>query len=625
MEYLTSSEVANLLGKSKRAVNYMCGRGEFPGAVKDGYRWQIPASCVKTKVGNGKETIDNRPIGIGKQDFESLRKTNCLYIDKTLFIKEWWEQQADITLITRPRRFGKTLNLSMMECFFSLRYHNRKDLFEGLNIWKYSEYRDLQGSFPTIHLSFAKVKEMDYQNAYIAVCQIIRELYITYGDITEKGRLSKEEASLYRETMEALKEAKQTPLVSNSLNVLSQLLFRYYGKKIIILVDEYDTPMQEAFVGGYWDEMSVFIRALFNATFKSNPYIERGMITGITRTSKESIFSDMNNPDVITTMTTKYMTAFGFTQEEVFTAMDMRGVGSEENKEAVKRWYDGFTFGTCTDIYNPWSIINYLDKGQLLNYWANTSSNTLISRLLCQANPDIKEEFKDLLEGKSIHKVIDDQIVFDQLEKREDALWSLLVASGYLKVQNVVVKGTAEADLSLTNMEVLTMFETMVSGWFQEEQYGYNGFIKALFVNDEEAMNTYMNKIVSSVFSAFDVEKREPEKFYHGFVLGLLVELRNRYEVRSNRESGFGRYDVMLMPHKGSDNAYIFEFKVRNPKREKSLEETVSSALAQMEEKRYEEELLNLGIDRERIYKYGFAFEGKQVLIGSRKRLPEEK
>ena len=380
--------------------------------------------------------------------------------------------------------------------------------------------------------------------------------------------------------------------------------------------------MQEAYVNGFWNELVAFTRSLFNATFKTNPYLERAIMTGITRVSKESIFSDLNNPEVVTTTSNKYAAAFGFTEEEVFAALEE--CGYSQSKEEVKRWYDGFSFGTYRDIYNPWSILNFLDKGKIGTYWANTSSNSLIGKLIREGNTEIKTYFEDLLKGKNICCPMDEQIVYDQLEKDPNAVWSLLLACGYLKVLRHEEKRTAGQEpiyeMCLTNEEVRDMFYLMVRGWFGQTKVEYNNFVKALLQDDIDAMNEYMNLVSQEIFSSFDVgvkpSKAQPERFYHGFVLGLIVDLTKDYVVTSNRESGFGRYDVMIEPKDVNGKAFIMEFKVFNPNREASLEEAVQNALTQIKEKNYAANLISKGIKEENIREYGFAFEGKKVLIG---------
>lgn len=560
-------------------------------------------------------------ISIGNQDFISIRKNNCFYIDKTDFIREWWENQDSVTLITRPRRFGKTLNMSMTEYFFSVNYSDMGQYFKELSIWKEERFREIQGTYPVISLSFADIKATTYESARMSIIRKLVRLYSAFDFIRSSEALNEKDRIYF----DSVGENMSDDAAAVGINYMSDYLSRYYGKKVIILLDEYDTPLQEAYVHGYWEELTAFIRSLFNSTFKTNPYMERGLLTGITRVSKESIFSDLNNLEVVTTTSEKYSTSFGFTEEEVFTVLENAGI--PEEKEHVRYWYDGFSFGNRKDIYNPWSITKYLDTGEYGTYWADTSGNALVSTLIRHSSAKIKSEMEDLLNGGEICTELDEQVIFEQLGRKRGAIWSLLLASGYLKTTRHEMDrrtGKREYFLKITNHESMLMFEEMIESWFAEEDSAYGNFKEALLAGDLDYMNQFMNQVALQSFSSFDSgtkpsENLEPERFYHGFVLGLIVDLAGKYHITSNRESGFGRYDVVMEPLQKQFDAIVMEFKVQNPAKEESLQHTVQNALLQIEEKNYDTELLARGIPKSKIRHYGFAFCGKKVLIGTDK------
>ena len=560
-------------------------------------------------------------ISIGNQDFISIRKNNCFYIDKTDFIREWWENQDSVTLITRPRRFGKTLNMSMTEYFFSVNYSDMGQYFKELSIWKEERFREIQGTYPVISLSFADIKATTYESARMSIIRKLVRLYSAFDFIRSSEALNEKDRIYF----DSVGEDMSDDAAAVGINYMSDYLSRYYGKKVIILLDEYDTPLQEAYVHGYWEELTAFIRSLFNSTFKTNPYMERGLLTGITRVSKESIFSDLNNLEVVTTTSEKYSTSFGFTEEEVFTVLENAGI--PEEKEHVRYWYDGFSFGNRKDIYNPWSITKYLDTGEYGTYWADTSGNALVSTLIRHSSAKIKSEMEDLLNGGEICTELDEQVIFEQLGRKRGAIWSLLLASGYLKTTRHEMDrrtGKREYFLKITNHESMLMFEEMIESWFAEEDSAYGNFKEALLAGDLDYMNQIMNQVALQSFSSFDSgtkpsENLEPERFYHGFVLGLIVDLAGKYHITSNRESGFGRYDVVMEPLQKQFDAIVMEFKVQNPAKEESLQHTVQNALLQIEEKNYDTELLARGIPKSKIRHYGFAFCGKKVLIGTDK------
>lgn len=621
---LTQQDIADATGIKRANIARIEGKHHAP-SIDSLMRY---AECLglKLKFGIEKEgaayAVNAGTVGIGIQSFAELREQNIFYIDKTPFIKEWWESGDHTTLITRPRRFGKTLNMSMLETFFSVKYAGRSDLFEGLSIWEEEKYRKLQGTYPVISLSFANVKDSDYETVSYRIRQIISDLYEEHDYLLQSEKLSELQKKYMERVMDNLTE-EDAPM---AINRLSKLLSRHFGSNVLILLDEYDTPMHEAYVHGFWPELSNFTRAFFYCTFKTNPYLKKAIMTGITRVGKESFFSDLNHLQVVTVTSEKYTTAFGFTPMEVFWSL--LKVGKENEMEDVKWWYDGFVFGETTEIYNPWSILNFLQKGKLAPYWTNTSSNELASKLIREGGVRIKDTFERLLQGEAVLCRIDEQLIFESLAGSEAAVLSLFLASGYIKsiwcepMDGRDLPGGPERKLVLTNNEVKITFRNIIHNWFREAQDDYPEFIQALLSGDLDQMNTHMSRLTIQLFSYFDTGNSpfgpEPERFYHGFVLGLLVELEHRYIITSNRESGFGRYDVMLEPKNQEDAAIILEFKVHRPEQEADLKATVAAALKQIEEKQYAQGLIAKGIAPERIRSYGFAFEGKTVLIGEK-------
>ena len=554
-----------------------------------------------------------REIAIGQQDYAAIIEKNSFYVDKTFFIKDWWNDPTFCTVILRPRRFGKTLTMSMMEYFFSTKHAGRADLFEGLSIWEQEEFRALQGIYPVINITLADIKEKTHEGAINEIKLIIQSIFNSFTYLADSDKLT----SIDKKRFEAHIENPAVESLARSLRFLSELLYKHHGKKVLIFLDEYDTPMQEAFSSGYWNEIVEFIKNMFNATFKTNPYLEKSLITGITRVSKESIFSDFNHVSIVSTLSKQYETAIGFTEEEVFAAMDEYGL---TEKEKVKFWYDGFNFGNHSAMYNPWSIINYLKYQEFKPYWANTSSNGLVSLVLRQASPELKMEMERLLDGKSIKTSIDEQLMFDNLTGggEDVSTYSLLLASGYM-TGTLLVNDEDEGEIyniRITNHETRRMFKSLIKKWFSGRHNQYNRFVTALLAGGLEEMNYYMANVSSNVFSFFDTGINAAENFYHAFTLGLMVELRDRYIITSNRESGFGRYDIMLEPrNKNSDDAIIIEFKVFKEMHEDTLKDTAAAALKQIEEKQYAAVLMEKGISAEKIRKYGFAFKGKEVLI----------
>lgn len=572
-----------------------------------------------------------RQIAVGQQYFRPIRENNQFYIDKTGFVAEWWKSNIPAVLITRPRRFGKSLFLDTAKTFFSNKEPNdQASIFDGLAIWKDESMHQYAGQYPVISLSFASLKPGNSAAFYNGFVSLVADVYRNFPELEISPALTETERESYRfvnawniKGADGLasdqSRDKVLSIVAAALRQLCRLLAKHYDTKVIFLLDEYDTPLQEAWVYGYWNEVLPFVRSLMNSTFKDNPYIERALISGITRICKESIFSDLNNLQVYSVVSNTYADAFGF------TVKDIGDIASEydisDRIPDLQFWYDGFTFGQRTDIYNPWSIIKFLNDREFKAHWQLTSDNSLVGEVLRRGDEGVKKTLESLIKGETVSVPITESFVFSDLNSPSEEVWGLLMATGYIRP--VSVTDDENYVVTLTNHEMLIAFKALIKRWFDRAHSDYNNFIKALELNNLEYMNMYMRRLMLSVCSYFDVSGREPERFYHGFVLGLLVALEDRYLITSNRESGLGRYDVVLEPRNPAhDHAYVLEFKVfLAPDGEKpeviqnGLLKTAADAIRQIHEKQYVTDLLKRNIRRENIFCYGFAFAGKDVRI----------
>lgn len=557
-------------------------------------------------------------VGLGYQDFRDFACGRQFYVDKTHFITQWLKKESKITLITRPRRFGKTTLLSTVRMFFDPKYKDHPEYFEDLRVWKDEESRSMFGSTPVISTSFGSCKGIDFKQSIRGMMSNLEDMYGQHEYLLESPRLSQEDKKKFEETKRGLFH-HELSYVENSIKNLGKLLYKHFEVMPIILIDEYDTPLIEAYTGGYWDEMIETCRQLFHNTFKENKFFGRAIITGVTRVSKNSLFSDLNNLEVATVTDDAYSDCFGFTEQEVMDALRCQNI---DDMKEVKEMYDGFIIGHQKDIYNPWSICNYMRERQLRSYWILTSSNKLIGDIIRRHPFEKKYEIEQLMQGKPVHKVINENITFQYLDGDENSLWSLLLSVGYIKAENVVKQNElTECDVSVTNKEVMAMFRTEIVAMFSNGTIAYEEFVRALTKHRTDDLIGVMEDITEYSMSYFDTAKntgnRAPENFYHGLVLGLIVSMRKEYRIVSNRESGKGRYDIAIYPLDKKKDAYILEFKVFNERKEKTIQETAENALKQIQNKNYEADLLADGIPKDHIYKLGFGFLGKKVWIVS--------
>ncbi|GEQ20922.1 hypothetical protein CBU02nite_14280 [Clostridium butyricum] len=554
-----------------------------------------------------------KTIQVGTSNFKELIEENHFFVDKSLLIKEFVQNGAKVILTPRPRRFGKTLNMSMLKHFFDIENkEENKNLFKGLKIENEKEIMKLQGQYPVVFLSFKNQKHFNFSNLQDGIKSLMANIYNEHDYLLESDKLSQFDKNKF---MSILNRSASIVDFLEAVSDLTRYLSKYYNQKVIVLIDEYDVPLQEAFIRGYYEEALVLVRNILTAALKDNVYLEKALVTGILRVAKESIFSGLNNLQVHTILSYKFNDKFGFEENEVIDLLKYYDL--ESKKDEVKNWYNGYMFGGKV-IYNPWSVLNYIDNNEqgFMPYWINSSGNELIKRLLSRGTKETKECLEELIKGNAITKIVDDHIVMKDVDEDEENIWSFLTMSGYLKpVKQELIRGKIKCDLKIPNEEVHIFYENLIVKWFKESltSQNYNTMLKALITKDVETFDEIFTEFIVRSMSYFDVSGEEPEKVYHAFVLGMIVSLNDKYQVKSNRESGYGRYDVMLIPKDITKTGIIIEFKKIKETKPKTIEAGVKEALEQIEKQKYESELSERNITD--ILKLAIVFKGKDVRI----------
>lgn len=547
-------------------------------------------------------------IGIGESDFKMLRTRDNYYIDKSMYIKDIIDNGSKVILVTRPRRFGKTLNMSMLKYYFNIDAKDSKEIFDGLKIMEQEEkYTSKLGYYPCIYITLKDVNDTTYESMLLNLKTAVLDMY-------QEHRYLLDSEKIYPEEKEKIKDIlfcrENEVILKNSIKDLSKYLNRHYDRPVILLVDEYDVPLQNAYVEGYYEQGVKFFKTFYGTTFKDNPYLEKTVITGVSRVAKESIFSGANNFDVYTVLDNEFSDDFGITEKEIDKVISDFEI--EDKKEEIKEWYDGYTIGETKGIYNPWSILNYLSKKQLIPYWVNTSSNDLI-KLTLKNSTTVKEKIERLLKDEAIEVNVDQETVIVGIEENEDNIWGLMLGTGYLKIVETIDISESLYKVKIPNYEIKELFRSIIRDWFKDKVIGNDlkSILEDLITLNLKEFEKKFEILVRQMFSYMDVGENTAENFYHAFVLGMLVGLKDRYYVNSNRESGMGRYDIMLEPKDKTANSFIMEFKILEDKEEKTIEDTIKNAKQQIKEKRYEENLQERGFTN--ITKMVFAFKGKEV------------
>lgn len=554
-----------------------------------------------------------KTIQIGTSDFRELIEGNHYFVDKSLLIKEFIENGAKVILTPRPRRFGKTLNISMLKYFFNIEtIEITKNLFKGLQIENEKKIMKMQGEYPVIFITFKNQKHRNFEEFEDGIKMLMSNLYKEHEYLLDSDKLSEFDKSDFKEI---ISRKASIGITTEGISSLMTYLYKHYGKKVMLFIDEYDVPIQEAYIKGYYDEMISLMQVMLTCALKDNIYLEKALVTGILRVAKESIFSGLNNIQVHTMFSYKFNDKFGFTIDEVKELLKYYNL--LEKSIEVRKWYNGYVFAGKI-IYNPWSVLNYISDNEngFMPYWINSSSNDLIRKLLVKANEKTKMSLERLITGESIKKVINDHIVMKEVEEDDENLWSFLTLSGYLKpVKTELIEGELHCILKIPNNEVLIFYKNMIKKWFSESLTTslYNDMLNALTNGDIEVFEEIFTDFVIDNMSYFDASGNEPEKVYHAFVLGMLVSLGDKYEINSNKESGYGRYDVMIIPKDISKLAIIIEFKKIRESNSKTIEKGIEEALNQIEENQYERELKIRNINN--ILKLAIVFKGKKIKI----------
>ncbi len=548
-----------------------------------------------------------KTIAIGESDFKMLRRKDSYYIDKSMYIKDIIDNGSKVVLVTRPRRFGKTLNMSMLRYYFDCDVKDSKELFEGLKIMEQDEkYTSKLGAYPCLYLTLKDVNDYCYENMILGFKTAVLEMYRDHRYLLDSDKIYDDEKA---KIMDILYAREDEVTLKNCVRELSGYLYRHYEKPVMLFIDEYDVPIQAAYVKGYYDKAIDFLKTFYGVTFKDNPYLEKTVLTGVSRVAKESIFSGANNFKVYTVLDNEFADDFGITSEEMDKVIEDFNV--EDDKEEIKKWYDGYKIGNVEGLYNPWSILNYLTDKQLKPYWVNTSSNDLIKLTLTKST-SIKEKMERLLRDETIEVPINLETIIVGIEDNEDNIWGLMLGTGYLKVVETVDLIEGIYKVQLPNFEIKHLFQSIVRDWFSNKVPGNNlrSILKDLVELKLSEFEKKFRKLVVEMFSYMDVGENTAENFYHAFVLGMLVGLKDSYYVNSNRESGMGRYDIMLEPQDKNGNSFIIEFKVADDMEENTIEDVIENAKKQIEDRNYESNLRERGFNN--ITKIVFAFKGKE-------------